>query len=126
MCANQLLPHEEDRCHIQGIGHKLVDDHKNDGDIPCSTDRYHTIHITCKSGYQTFSCGYSRLAVSSDECTHGTGSEEIINTNVRPRLICAWMFTENEQRFCITMMHLLTIGFVSCWRCQLDKNGMRH
>ena len=56
VCANQLLPHEEDGRHVQGRGHKLVDDHKNDGDIPCSAYGHHTIYIACKSGHLSFSC----------------------------------------------------------------------
>ena len=45
--AHQLLPHEEDWSHVQGIRHKLMYDHEYDGHIPGSTHRHYTIHIAC-------------------------------------------------------------------------------
>lgn len=69
--ADQLLPHEEDRCDIQGICHKLVNDHKDDGHIPSCIHRYHTIHITCKGNSSTSETVGSNQVPQRHESQHG-------------------------------------------------------
>ena len=62
VCAHQLLPHEEDGCHIQSICYKLVDDHENDGDITCGRDWHHTVHIACRPAKSMSHAGVYTIA----------------------------------------------------------------
>ena len=54
MGVHQLLPHEEDRRHIQGVRNTLVNDHQNDGCIPPAVHRNSSIYVAC-SRYEPIS-----------------------------------------------------------------------